>query len=257
MAKQSLAAQTGTIDVPAPTTQLPAIFGQPAEDIKGRTFGPYVTWAHQNRKDEYKKIVETIKRAPDDMDMFLIEDKSVTHLQVLKCGWLCGVQRWVYKDEKDFVTIISSSSTEKPKPFKEQIECVLLVYLEDRIVVANAQARTTKCPGFKVLSDAAKEVVMPEWPAKSEHHKATLMFEQPFWRFYGNLTVLPPRNSKGGGLPYRPTGCEIVPVGPNEIALIQKFNADPESEKAMNDAAEAYSYRLAEYKLKDGKPLPK
>lgn len=241
MAKQSLAAQSGALAA-APKLQMPAIFGQPAEDIKGRTFGPYVTFAHNKRTDEFKKIIAAIQRAPDEHDMYLMEPDRVTPLPTMKCHWIAGFQRWLLTDESG-QNVLDVSSVEKPKPFKEQIEAVLLVYVGDRLVPANVQFRTTKCPAGKVMFEAAKEVMTPEWAAKSEAHKLTLSLDPPY-RFYGVVTVQPPRNPKGGGLPYRPTACDIMPTGANEVAVLSKAGQDVEGfQELLSQAAERYSFR--------------
>lgn len=248
MAKASLAAQSGTLQAPA-ATQLPDIFNAPQDDIKGRTFPPYVSFANSLKKDEFKRIYAETGKMPEDGDMYLIEPKQVTPLPTLKCGWLRGTQCWVLTDESGS-NILNVSYEEKPKPWKEQIEGVVLVYLDDRIVPANATFRTTKCGGALTLHKAlALASDTAAWAALSEHHKATMVIQQPFWRFFGKLTVLAPRPPKGGGNPYRPTACDIFPVTPNETTLIAKFNEDAEAAtKALTAAAERYAYRISENK---------
>jgi hypothetical protein len=251
MAKQaSLAAQSGALTAPL-ETQMPAIFGSPGEDIKGREWGAKVVFAHSGKPDEYKRLVQALGgRAPDDMDMFLIESDTVTHLPTMKCGWLIGQQRWVTEVKKDGRWVIDKVKEEedKTKGWKEIVDAALLVYLADRIVPAQCRFKTTKCPGAITLSKAAKEAATPEWAEKSDHHRATLAIQQSFWRFHGIVIVLPKRNPQGGGEPYRPTSCDIFPTGPNEVKLIEKFNRDPESKKLLDKCAEGYAARIASLK---------
>lgn len=245
MAKQpSLAAQSGTLQTAPPA--LPSIFSAPAEDIKGRVWPPYVTFAHNKRKDEYAKIIGAIKRPPDEHDMFLIDNDTVVQLPVLKASWLVGKQWWQLGDEAG-TNVTDVVYEERPRPYREIIEAVLLVYLPDRIVPANIQFRSTKCPAGKAMFDAAKAAADSEaWAALSPAHRETIAIKEPFWRFFGNIQVQPPRPPKGGGQPYRPTSCEIVPTGVAEWRLMSEFNKDvAAAEKALKTAAERYQSQIS------------
>lgn len=240
MAKQSLAAEKGAI---APIANIPAIFTSPQEQMKARFVAPYITFAHPERKDEWKKIHAKFPNIAES-DMFLIMQDDIKQLAVAKLGFLCGKQYWALCNAKNEIQKVSWD--ERPKPYQERIEAVVLVYLEDRIVPANIRFKTTKCPAGKALSDALVEASTTEWADKSAAHKETLICQQPFMRFFGNVTVGAARSGKESGRPYRPSNCEIQPTGVPEWRLLKTFTEDPATEKALKDAADRYSYAIAE-----------
>lgn len=233
---QSLASQAGAITTPGFT--MPEVFTAPQEPFKGWAVPPYVCFAHPKRADEWAKLPN-----PSEGDMFLIEGNNVTPLPSMKCSLVCGQQYWAEGNPAG--EILRTSLREMPHPFKEHIEAVLLLYLEDRLLPVNMQFRTTKCPAAKALGDALLECQLPAWGTKSEQHKATLACQQPYCRFYGMITVGTPRTSKTSGMPYRPTSCTIHPTGPNEWVLIQKFSQDKAQEQ-MDAAARSYEWRARE-----------
>lgn len=251
MAKQSLAAASGAIATPE--LKLPAMFTAPQEDIKGRFSAPYVCFAHPKRADEWKKFCSQAVVAkygtPNEGDMYFVEENNVQKLDTLKAGWLCGKQYWVHKKEGSG-DIIAASFEERPKPFKEAVEAVILVYFEDRIVAANIQFRTTKCGAAKTMADALKLASTPEWANESAAHKESLIVTQPFGRFFGVLTLQPPRPGKSSGLPYKPLVAEIKPTTLVEWRLFKAFAENPETAKALTDAEGRYKWRLDELQKK-------
>src|SRR5690242_13215640 len=124
-------------------------------------------------------------------EMYLIESSDVHKLNPMKASLLCCKQFWAEVNAAG--EVLRTSFEEQPKPFKEHIESVLLVYLEDRIVPANCEFRSTKCPAGKALSDALLEASKPTWADKSPEHKATLAVPEPFLRFFGLVTLGVPR----------------------------------------------------------------
>ncbi len=128
MAKQSLAASQGVLSA---ELKLPAVFQAPVQPIAERFIAPYISFAHPNRKDEWKKITDAYKDVQDG-DMFLIEQGNITELNPLKAGWLCHQQYWCMTNAAGEVTV--TTFKEAPHPYKEHVEAVVLVYLVDRIV---------------------------------------------------------------------------------------------------------------------------
>lgn len=246
MAKQqSLAAQSGALSVG--NFELPAVFSAPQDAIKSRSIAPYVTFAHPKRADEWNRLVGQFKSVAEG-EMYLVRPETLHKLDVLKCGWLCHKQYWAETNPAGDVLAVSFE--ERPKPFKEHVEAVVLVYLDEEIVPANVQFRTTKCPAAKAMSDALAKASSPEWGDLGPQHKETLVVNQPFFRFYGKITLGPQRTSKSSGLTYRPTQCTIEPTAIPEWRLIKAFTESADCKKSMDAAAERYSWRINEAKSK-------
>jgi hypothetical protein len=246
MAK-SLAAQGGAVAMPSVT--MPAIFGQAPEKIEGRKWPPYIAFAHPKRTDEWKKIVAKYGQS-DEGDMYLHEDSVPTAIPTWKAFWLTHKQYWAKTAPNG--DVLRTSFKETPDVSKEHVEAVVIVMFDDRLVPANVQFRTTKCPAAKTMSDALAEAATPEWAEKSPSHKETLICAQPFMRFYGTITLGPSRPAKSSGLPYRPTRCDVSPTGPAEWRLLKAFTEDPESQKKLEAAARTFQSRIEEVMKKVG-----
>lgn len=244
MAKQqSLASQAGATEF-----KMPAVFQQPQEALKSRFLAPYITFAHPKRADEWAKIVSKFGTISEG-SMFLLNQNDVVKLDPLKCSLLCYRQYW--GEVSAAGELLRASFKEQPKPFKEHIEAVLLVYLEDRVTPANVQFRSTKCAACHTLASALVEAGRPDWAEKSPQHKETLAVQQPFARFYGTVTLAPTRTSRQSGMPYTPTRCAVSPTGPAEWRLLDTFSKDPEATKLLDDAANRFEARVAEVKSKE------
>lgn len=239
----SLAAESGALSVP--NIPLPDIFKAPQEKLVGKSWPPYIAFAHSKKTDELKKIMGVTKTPPTEHDTFFINNDIVIPMPTFKVSLLCCKQYWVLNDTQG--KAVKTFETEMPKPYKEHIEAVVLVYVEDTVVPANIQFRSTKCPAGLTLSKALEKAGTPAWADESPAHKETLALQQPWWRFFGVCQVGAPRNPRGGGNPYRPCQAVISPTGPTEWRALQKFNSDPKAaEKAFNLVGETYAARLAE-----------
>jgi hypothetical protein len=243
MPEQSLAARAGL------TTglEMPSIFSAPSKPIEARGVVPYITFAHPKRADEWKKLMNEYGDV-NEGEMFLVESGQVTYLDPAKLAWVAGEQFWVMADATG--NLQQASDEEMPRPFKERIESVCILYLEDRMLPVNITWRSTKCPAGKELYDAYEDCQKPTWADRSAEHRESLAAPQPWMRFYGNVTIGAPRTSKSTGMPYRPSQCAIKPTGLPEFRLIQAFNQDKEAQAALNAAADMYSRRIAEIKSK-------
>lgn len=243
---ESLAAEAGVLSK-APDFQMPAVFQEPHEAVVSKFNTPYLTFAHKERKDEYGKLVGQFGTV-NEGDMFLIEPSGTTKLDTVKLSPVKIKQYWVEKDPSG--AVLKSSFTEKPWPWAEHMDAVILVYLPDRIVVANVNPHTTKCSGFVTLSKALEECQKPEWADKSPAHRETLQINQPFMRFYGEMTLSDTRISKRSGRPYKTTMCAIKPTTSTEVRLLKALVESPDSSKALADAAERFTFRIKDVESK-------
>lgn len=243
MAKQqSLAAKTdGALAAPALT--LPAIFTKPPEAMKARYMAPYIVFAHPKRADEWKRINSRFKDV-EEGDMFLLANGEIYKTDTLKCSLLAGQQYW--SEANAAGVVLKTSYVELPKPYKEQVEAVLLVYHGDGILVANVHARGPKCSGFRGLVAALIEASESSWGDKGAEFKESLIVNQPFGRFYANLVLGDKRTGKTSGLPYKPLTCEVHPTGIPEWRMFDAFCKSEEATKQMNDAAVRFSERMVE-----------
>jgi hypothetical protein len=244
--KPSLAASGGAL---TQGFQLPDVF-QPPEPMKPRFIPPYISFVHSNKKDEYAKIVAKFGIIPEGT-MVLIRQEGMLQLNTAKLGWLNHRQFWCMKDASGAVT--SVSFREMPDPWDEAVEAVVLVYLDDGIVPANIQFRTTKCPAALAMSQALVEASTSAWAEKSPAHKETLVIQQPFLRFYGEVRLGERRTGRGSGQTYVPTQCTVHPTGPGEWRLADAFSKDPESQKKLKDAGDRYQSQLSFFQSKEVK----
>jgi hypothetical protein len=245
--QQSLAAKEGALQA-VPELKLPAIFQAPQEKIKPRYVAPYVCFAHPKRADEWKKLTAKFGQV-DEGDMFFVSQEDLVKVDTIKVGWLCHKQYWVHMNAGG-TDVIAASWTEKPKPFKEHIECVVLVYFDDKIVPANMQLRTTKCGAAREISQALEECVTPAWGEKSAAHKETLVVNQPFGRFFAEMTLGEKRRAKTSGMLYKPLLATVKPTTLVEWRLLKAFSEDADAQKRLEDAAARFENRINELKPK-------
>ena len=242
---QSLASQAGALK--ESTLKLPAIFQAPQKAIEARTVAPYIVFAHPRRSDEWAKLSSKFNNIQEG-DMFLIHKDGPTELPVLKIAWIGHQQYWAQANPSG--EVIRTSFIEMPQPFKEHVEAVVLVYLEDRVMPANVCFRTTKCPCAKTMSDALAEASTPEWGDKSLQHKETLVCNDPYMRFFGEVTLGPSRIGKGTGMPYRTTVATINPTGISEWRMLKEWFDNEEAQKQLDDATNRFSSRIEEMRRK-------
>lgn len=229
--------------------QMPAIFqnAQPSI-IQSRAWAPSVTFAHPKRKDEWSKLVGKFGQV-DEGDMYFIYKDVVEKLDVAKLGWVTGTQYWVTKSAVGEIKAVSFS--EKPDPFKEAVEAVVIVYLHDAMYPANMKFRTTKCGGARALNDGLAAAMQPEWFEQSAAHRETAVIQQPFMRFYGDARLADARPSKSSGLPYKPMNVTIKPVTLPEIRLAKEFGESEDGPKLFQMVANRYESVMKELKEKE------
>ena len=243
----SMASEAGLVQ--ASSDFLPDILKQATEQqapMEERTFGSYITFAHPKRSDEWAKIVGKYGQSVQEGDMYLMHEGEPTRLEKAKVSILCGHQYWVEKNAAG--NILRTSKDEKPKPFKEQVDAVLLLYREDDILPVSCQFRTVKCSAAVKLTKELVECQQPEWVEKSLDHAAASRVQQPFMRFYGEISEGEKRISKSSGLAYRPLNIVIKPTGAGEWALLKQLTEGTDTRDQLKKVAETYQYRMDTFK---------
>jgi hypothetical protein len=235
------------VESQAGSFQLPAIFLEPQEELEGRSMSPYITFAHPKRADEYKRLVSTFGPV-EEGDMYLVTPKDCYYLQQAKLGLITAKQFWANVNQPGG-DLIATSFKERPKPFREHIAAVMLVYLEDKVVPAFCMMRTTKCPIGKKLSDALIAATDAEaWAAKGPAFRESAALPQPFTRFYGLCSIGPSR--PGSGNPYRPGVAEIRPTTMVEWRLLKEFSETEDYAEQLERAAERFTFTMDKFKQK-------
>lgn len=240
---ESLASEAGVLSK-AESFQMPDVFGEAPAPVVSKFGTPYITFAHPNKKDEWIKLGANVEEG----EMFLVDGERITKLPVAKVNIVKVKQYWVDKNAAGEVQ--RSSWTEKPWPWAEHMDAVVLLHLPDRIVVANVNPHTTKCAAFVTLAKTLIDAATPEWADRSPAHKETLVIPQPFLRFFGEISLASPRTGKKSGKLYRVTQCSVKPTTNTEAVALKAFIADPESSKKLQDAADRYTSRIAELEAK-------
>lgn len=243
--KKSIAAQAGTLAVP--TLTMPAVFGEPSAPMVARSWPPYVVFAHPNRGDEWNKIRAKYPSVAEG-DIVFVNGDEVLKLDVAKMSLVCATQFWCETNGAGEIQRVRYQ--EQPWPWQERAEAVCLLYVPDRVVPVNVQFRTTKCGACKTLSDALKLASTPQWGEQSATHLASMQAPQPFMRFYGEVVSQTPRVGKKSGRPYRPAVATIKPTSVDEWTLLKKLSENPETQKALDVAAQRYQSQLEEFKKK-------
>lgn len=241
MAKQSLAAEKGALAEVG--LKLPAVFQAPVQPVQARFIAPYISFAHPKRADEWAKLAARFGTVTEG-GMYFISRDRLEQLDVAKLGMICCKQYWGESNAAG--ELQRTSWEEREKPFKEHVEAVVLVYLADSVKVANIQFRSTKCPAAKILADTLIAAEGPEWAKLSASHEATMVCQQPFMRFYGEVQLAAPRTSKTSGMVYRSTTCAVKPTGIAEWKLLTELCSDPGSQQLLEAAAKRFEERMAE-----------
>ena len=241
MAKsQSLAAQAGLTN----EVKLPAMFEAPVQ-VDARSTCPYVTFAHPLSK-LWGKIVG---KYPDvsDGQPFLVDGDSITKLSPMKYSLMTAKQYWAKGDQEGLTDV----SLSERHDFKENVEAVVLLFVDGRVMPASCQFRSVKTGAIHPMVTALEQAQTPAWADLSPAHKETLVCQKPFMRFYGEVTILPARTSKSSGYKYTPATVTVKPTAVAEWrVLAEHFNGESDQSKAfyakLEEAADVFKRRIDE-----------
>lgn len=239
MSESLAAASAAALDLPGASVpeQVPI--------VSSLAFAPYITFAHHARKDEWARLNARFgANKVREGDPYYIDGDDMRPLaDGMRLGWLCGTQYWVHKAPDG--GLVAHSRSPKPEPFREHVEAVVLLYLPDKVVPCNVTFRTTKCGAAKAMSEAAALAATPDWGRQGSLYAATMALRQPFLRFYADVSMSAPRNSKRTGLPYTTLMTMIVPTGPAEWAQLKSLGEDANYRNLFDMAMERYNSVVA------------
>lgn len=255
MAK-SLAAEKGLVTLPE-NLNLPSVFQAPAPDIKGRFTSPYVMFGHPMAKEVWPKVLMRYNDAQEGQQFLMGSfdkgaDGKWTHvstierLQPFKYSIVTARQYWSRGDNTG--AVLETSLTEKPFPFKEIVEGVILVYLGDKLIPATCQFRSTKTGGIKPMTAALLEAEdAAKWSAKGEAYKLSLVASKPFMRFYGTVSLGNAKTSKRSGNPYIPASCMVHATTAVEWKMLGEHFSDLSwIEGPVTEVSKAFERRIDE-----------
>ncbi len=237
---QSLAAQTAGFTMPG------SLVPTAAPIVSGLEWAPYISFAHPTRKDEWAKLQAKFGSVKEGHPYF-IDGTDMRYLPSMKLGFICGTQYWSHKSPNG--TLLAFSRNPKPSPFREHVEAVVLVYLDDKVVPANVTFHTTKCGGAKDMDAALRLASTTDWGAQGPDYAMTMQIPQAFLRFYADVALGEPRNSKTSGLPYQPLYASIRPTTSTEWSAVGQSTET--IQKHLDLAAKRYEYVLNELKAKE------
>lgn len=237
---KSLAAQSAGFQMPG------ALMAPSAPIVSGLEWAPYISFAHPSRKDEWAKLQAKFGSVKEGHPYF-IDGTDMRQLPTMKLGYICGTQYWSHKSPNG--TLLAFSRTAKPTPFREHVEAVVLVYLDDKVVPANVSFHTTKCGAAKTMDENLRLAATIEWGQQGPDYGMTMQIPQAFLRFYADVALGEPRNSKTTGLPYQPLYASIKPTTSTEWAAVGQSTED--IQKQLELAAKRYQYVLDELATKE------
>lgn len=240
MAK-SLAAQQNLI-VPE-GNKLPAIFDAKPE-IKPRAMAPYVVFGHP-MSPGWGKFVGSYPDAKEGQQ-FLVQNEKVTRLDQFRYSLMTAKQYWAEGDQEGVKAV---SLTEKPHPFKEVIEAVVLVYLGELLIPATVQFRSVKTGAVLPAVKALEQAASPDWAKLSQAHELTLVCQKPFMRFFAEVQLGNMKTSKSSGMRYLPASCVIKPTTAVEWKILAAHFSGENTTAfyaALNEAADTFERRMAE-----------
>lgn len=240
MSEKSLAAIAG-FELPA---SLQAAQEAPAAVVSSLEWAPYITFAHNSRKDEWAKLAAQFGSV-NEGDMYFIHGKMQKHLTSAKMGYFAGKQFWTHKSPAGL--LLDVKNTPMPDPYRELVEAVVLLYIDGKAIPCNMSFHTTKCGAAKTMSDAFVEASSVDWGKRGSDYALTMNFPHVFLRFFAEVVMAAPRNSKRTGLPYRPLYAGIKPTTSTEIQMVQ---VNEDFNKQLELASKRFEYVTKELEAK-------
>lgn len=130
---------------------------------------------------------------------------------------------------------------------QEHYPCLLIVDTPQGLIATKGDFRGPKSKGIKSAILAVKAASDPDWLKKSDAHKITAAFPQPFGRVFNTLTT--ERDIvKGGpnkGNPYHRAECDSRPSTVAEMEKLIKAFSDPEFVSSVEEAKKQYDARIS------------
>jgi len=239
--KKSLAAQAGLVG----EFKLPAMFEQ-APTVKPRALCPYVAFVHP-MSPSWGSLSTKCPGLQESDPVLVGPGDAARKLAPFKYHLLTAKQYWTKGDSQGNVTDWSLTSK---ADFGENVEAVILVMVDDKLVPATCQFRTTKSGGVHPMVQALETSAGEDWAKLSPQHKETLVCQKPFMRFYGEVVVGPKRTSKGTGRAYTPATVKVYPTTVAEWRVLSESFKSELFQKELEEAAEAFTRRMDDIQSK-------
>lgn len=250
MAKQTLVDRIEDANLPAPKQDfaLPSIFNveEGGVDVKARATAPFVHLAQPKASDFWTKINMKYPGTQEGTAFLFDPSGDFEKLDPFKFSLVLAKQFFVHASASG--DIISVSSKDLGKPYRERICTVLVCYTDKGLRPAVCEFRSTKCAAVHSMINRLKEAEDPSWANRSPAHALTMQLTKPFTRFYG-VGKVSRRTSRGdnGGFNYALLTADTAPTTEVEWKMLADFMNDPVGLKLMETVGEAHDRAIREY----------
>lgn len=202
------------------------------------TSSPYVQFVHHQAKN-YRKLLTEIKGL-SNLDVVLNTPGQLA-VKLDPCVFTVFnmYQYWAVLDTQGIPTKVYWKLEDSTEDSKEHIDTIVIVYLDDRAVIARMLFKTTKVKAIRTAHAALLEASDDElWASKGNEYKNTLTVEQPMLRFIATIEMTQ-RTGKGSGNNYQQATADIEPTTSTEwkkvFDMFQEEDYEKNLQLVMND----------------------
>lgn len=186
---------------------------------------PFIFFAHPLSKQAWSMLTNHIPK-PQEQYPYLIEQNAACFCHPLFITPISITQCWVQEDGQGRPLAFSPDCPENRFDWKECIETILVVYLENRVLLARGSFKGPKAQGWQTVLKTMQEMEenIEGWLAISPEHKLTQKIADNRFKMVVELSCND-RTGKETGLAYTATQSRIYPMKPNFLnpltALLQ------------------------------------
>lgn len=183
-----------------------------------------------------------------DGSAFILKDGHLTALQSIDCFVLAGTSYLTHMEGQDMKLVYCSKDIKEENPDPEHRQphyvAVLLVDVEGTLVPIRGDFRGTKSNGIESAFRAVEAAAKPEWLTRSDAHRVTGAFPQPWGRVMHHITTQPTMGKKSGRRFHVTRGTsEPTPAG--MLQQLVEFFSNADNTKAVTAVYEGYTRRVA------------
>lgn len=219
---------------------IPAALAVPNEEpVSSFKVGPYITFAHPQRADEWAKLLGRFGHV-DEGHMYLVNGEEFVKLDVAKLAVFRYKQYWKHTDDDG--NVVDVQYTPQPKPYREYMETVCFLYLPDRLLPVTVRFRTTKCSGALQMTRALQMAATEQWAKQGAAYNATMALQQPALRYVAECRLSKPRASRQSKYTYTKLTAVVRPTTQAEWDLAKAFSADEKAQQQLEHAANYFQW---------------